>query len=62
MRVLFRLWIVWAVLWMAAIGLGDGFSDANFKALLFILGGPLAVAVVLRWVIRGGQRSAPRAD
>jgi len=52
MRVLFRLWIVWAVIWILAIGFGDGFSDANFKALLLILGGPLAVILVLRWVFK----------
>ena len=62
MRILFRLWVVWAVLWIGAIGFGDGFSEANSKALLLLLGGPLAVVVVLCWVIRGGQRSAPRAD
>jgi len=58
MRVLFRLWVVWAVIWIAAISFGDGFSGANFKALMLILGGPLAVVLLLRWIVK--PRAAQR--
>lgn len=59
MRVLFRLWVVWAVLWFVVIETGDGFDAANAKAVALLVLGPFAVVCLILWIVRGAQRKAP---
>ena len=58
MRVLFRLWVVWALLWAAVLIFGmDGPVDgAVMRAVALLVGGPLVALIALQWVFKGAQR------
>lgn len=57
MRVLFRLWVVWALLWAAVMVFGiDGpATESLYRAMALIVGGPLVVLIALKWVFKAGQ-------
>lgn len=53
MRVLFRLWIVFTVVWFALLIAGDYHGS---PALVWVVPGvPLGLGLALRWAFKGAQ-------
>lgn len=61
MRVLVRLWLLFALLWFAIVIFAgyDGKPDGVYYAVVWgVPLGPLVLIYALRWAFKGGHRSA----